>query len=154
MNTVFAEKRLTAESNKHSWWAFDIQYFKSDNLIIVPIYNTFTTNYNYLSIKIKECYPFRPPDVIFNGKNVIRYYGELSNVLSTYKDFEKLTGQQCLCCSSILCSNNWSLNNHIIDIKNEFQKIYDLRYRISQRFWTKRIASRYLVEDIPLDDFL
>jgi len=42
----------------------------------------------------------------------------------------------------------------IMDIKNEFQEIYNLRFRIAQRYWSKRIASRYLVEDIPLDDYL
>ena len=75
-------------------------------------------------------------------------------VTMSFKDFEKITGQKCLCCSSILCKNNWAVSKHIIDIKHEFQKIFDLRFRISQRFWAKRIASRLLVEDIPLDDFL
>ena len=154
MSRVFARRRLTNESLQDSWIDHGIQYFDRENLIFIPIYNKFTTEDEVLSVKIHECHPFRPPDVFFNGKNVITYYGELTNQLSLFKDFEKITGQKCLCCSSILCKNNWSLNKHIIDIKNEFQKIFDLRFRISQRFWAKRIASRLLVEDIPLYDFL
>lgn len=154
MSRVFAKKRMINESLKDSWMIHGIQYFATENLIYIPIYNKFTTESGLLSVKLKECHPWRPPDVFFNGKDVITYYGELSNKLSLFEDFEKITKQKCLCCSSILCSNNWTVNKHIIDIKHEFQKIFDLRFRISQRFWAKRIASRLLIEDIPLCDFL
>ena len=154
MSRVFARKRLINESLKDCWTMHGIQYFDTENLIFIPILNKFTMEYGYLSVKIKECHPWRPPNVFFNGKEVITYYGELSNKLSLFKDFEKITKQKCLCCSSILCNNNWTVSKHIIDIKNEFQNIFDLRFRISQRFWAKQIASRFLVPDIPIDDFL
>ena len=154
MSRVFARRRLINESLKDNWIIHGIQYFETENLIFIPIYNKFTTECGYLSVKINECHPFRAPNAFFNGKDVITYYGELTNKLSLFDDFKKVTDQKCLCCSSILCKNNWGVSRHIIDIKNEFQKIFDLRFRISQRFWAKRIASRLLVEDIPLDDFL
>ena len=154
MSRVFARNRLTNESVRDSWRIHGIQYFDTENLIFIPIYDKFTGEDGYLSVKINECHPFRVPTVLFKGQDVLTYYGQLTNKLSSFKDFEKLTKQKCLCCSSILCKNNWGVSRHIIDIKNEFQEIFDLRYRISQRFWAKRIASRLLVEDIPLDDFL
>ncbi len=154
MSRVFARRRLANESLRDSWVDQGIQYFDTENLIFIPIYNKFTTEYEFLSVKINECHPFRVPTVLFNGEDVLTYYGQLTNKLSSFKDFEKITGRKCLCCSSILCKNNWVVSKHILDIKNEFQEIFDLRYRISQRFWAKRIASRLLVEDIPLDDFL
>ncbi len=92
--------------------------------------------------------------MIFNGQDVISYYSKLTSILSTNIDFKNVTGKRCLCCCSVVCGNNWAVTNRIMDIKNEFQEIYNLRFRIAQRYWSKRIASRYLVEDIPLDDYL
>ena len=147
-------RRLLHEKNRHAWATHGIEFFEDDNIIYIPIYDKFTNDVVFLVVKIKACYPFKSPEVTFNGTDVITYYGQLSQVLSSNLDFEKLTGKRCLCCCSIVCGNNWSVHNHIIDIRNEFQDIYNLRFRMAQRYWSKRIASRYLVEDIPLDDYL
>ena len=90
MSRVFARKRMINESLKDSWMIHGIQYFATENLIYIPIYNKFTTESGLLSVKLKECHPWRPPDVFFNGKDVITYYGELSNKLSLFEDFEKI----------------------------------------------------------------
>ena len=147
-------RRLLHEKNKDSWEFHGIEYFEDDNIIYIPIHDKFIDDVTLLVVKIKNCYPFRSPEVIFNGQDVISYYSKLTSILSTNIDFKKVTGKRCLCCCSVVCGNNWSVTNRIMDIKNEFQEIYNLRLRIAQRYWSKRIASRYLVEDIPLDDYL
>ena len=136
--------------NLDSWDGYPVERQKIADHIIKNKINDVV----FLVVKIKDCYPFKSPEVTFNGTDIITYYGQLSQVLSSNLDFEKLTGKRCLCCCSIVCGNNWSVHNHIIDIRNEFQDIYNLRFRMAQRYWSKRIASRYLVEDIPLDDYL
>ena len=63
MSRVFARKRMINESLKDSWMIHGIQYFATENLIYIPIYNKFTTESGLLSVKLKECHPWRPPDV-------------------------------------------------------------------------------------------
>ena len=89
-------------------------------------YDKFIDDVALLVVKIKNCYPFKSPEVIFNEQNVISYYSKLTQILSTYTDFEKLTGKRCLCCCSVVCGNNWSVTNRIMDIKKGDNK-YEVR---------------------------
>ena len=154
MSRIYGRSRLLREAERDQWDQQNIQYFMNDNTIFILVFDKINKDNHILTVKIQESHPFKSPDVFINGKNLIDYYGELNNALSNYKDFEKIIGKTCLCCSSIICGNNWTLNNHIIEIKNEVEEILNLRFRFVQKFWARSIASRYLIIDIPLDDFL
>ena len=123
MSRIYGRSRLLREAERDQWDQQNIQYFMNDNTIFILVFDKINKDNHILTVKIQENHPFKSPDVFINGKNLIDYYGELNNALSNYKDFEKIIGKTCLCCSSIICGNNWTLNKHIIEIKNEVEEI-------------------------------
>ena len=64
MSRIIARNRLVNESLKDCWTMHAIQYFDTENLIFIPIYDKFTGEYGYLYVKINECHPFKVPTVL------------------------------------------------------------------------------------------
>ena len=125
--------------------------------------------YAHFLFKIPFNYPFSPPySVCINGHDYHKMLSEwsskcgMSSVLCrkskqmfTMLDLiHKVTGKECLCCSSLLCSNNWSPGNRLSQIVKEISRILELRHSLWEIKLAETIKSTYLVEDIPLIDYL
>ena len=68
-------------------------------------------------------YPFKPPkDLKVNGQFVD--YAMSSKMYGIF--LSNLYKIKCLCCDSILCSNNWNLTTKFSDIINEYIDIKEL----------------------------
>ena len=52
-----------------------------------------------------------------------------------------------MCCSTILCKNNWGPHYTIKDILEEFTSYINLKQRVLERFWLRTIMKK---NDIPL----
>jgi hypothetical protein len=66
---------------------------------------------------IKQFYPFRPPDVYYKNLSYENIYKVSSQRVQKYLTL--LTNKDCLCCTSILCSNNWYVTLNFFDIIKE-----------------------------------
>ena len=150
-------RRLANEAIRDNWRELGIVHFIKEKIIYIPVNNMWTEEENLLTVVIKPIYPFRSPSVTYNGKNMFIFYRELSDCTNKKirDDISKLIGDSvCMCCSSLLCGNNWSVHNTIKNILDEFEKFCQIKKRSVERFWSDRIASRFLVEDIPLREYL
>ena len=148
--------RLRNEEERDNWDLHGIHAFLQEGGIYTVIRNKLFTNEKILMMNGFESYPFRPPRVTFDGDDVLQLYVKLSSFenQSMCDDFRNMRKSEnlveCLCCTSILCRDNWGVCDTISKIVTEFNMFCDMRKRTQVRFWSRRIASRYLVEDIPL----
>jgi len=148
-------RRLVNEAIKDNWDDLGIHHHKEDEIIYVPVVNIITPS-NLLVLTYKS-YPFVSPKVKYKEKDLLIFYGDLSQARnrSIVLDMNKLMdGESCMCCKSLLCRDNWNVQCSIKDIMNEFNNFCKIKWRCTARFWSRRIASRYLVEDIPLHEYL
>jgi ubiquitin-protein ligase len=112
--------------------------------------NTYKTN-NIYCVSFTKDYPFRPPNVIINGKSY-------NNLLVTKPIFigqlKKLWDLQCLCCNTIICYSNWSpahTSNHIFLEIHKYRKYKKI---LINKLFCDKIKEKYLIEDINLDCWL
>ena len=149
--------RLRNESIQDKWGELGLEHFKDDKTIYMPVNDMWTGKENLLTVKYSQSYPFRPPVIIYNGQNILTFYGEMhgcSNLKIKDDVMKFLGGVECACCSSLVCSNNWTARNSIKNTLTEFNKFCQFKIRSIERYWSDRICSRLLVEDIPLRDYL
>jgi ubiquitin-protein ligase len=73
-----------------------------------------------IKFEFPRCYPFKVPKVfiINNNEEVIVEY------LKSLKDIKFPGISKCLCCESIICSNNWYPGLNVISIMEEIKKNY------------------------------
>uniref|UniRef100_A0A6C0ENV1 RWD domain-containing protein n=1 Tax=viral metagenome TaxID=1070528 RepID=A0A6C0ENV1_9ZZZZ len=148
-------RRLANEAIRDNWEELEIHHFIEEKTIYIQVEDE-----NLLTIDYKSTYPFRPPSVTYNCENILIFYRELSDcpTIKIRDDISKLLGDNgcngCMCCSTLLCGYNWSIHNTIKNILEEFDKFCNIKKRSVERFWSDRIASRFLVEDIPLREYL
>ena len=149
-------RRITNESIRDNWEELGIGHFPDDKTIYIPVADMWTEKENLLIVNYSRCYPFKPPCVTYNGQNILTFYGKLSDSSSTKTrdDILKLLCEECMCCSSLVCRNNWNVTNSIMEVLVEFDNFCKIKMRSVERFWSDRIASRFLVEDIPLHEYL
>jgi len=150
-------RRLANEAIRDDWRALGMEHFIEDKSIYIPVEDIWTKKENLLTIVYDPTYPFKPPSATYNGENILILYRKLSTG-SNKKIIDHISnlmdGVACMCCGSLLCKNNWSINNTIKNLLEEFEKFCNIKKRGVERFWSDRIASRYLVEDIPLHEYL
>lgn len=97
-------------------------------------------------------YPFGPPKkVLINGKNYFEY---LRPNEPTYHILEYFIGQKCLCCCTLMCKNNWGPQKNLKNILQEILKTFDTKQRIVEYLHAKKIKDKYLIDDIPIFDFI
>ena len=149
-------RRLIKEAERDEWEAEGIQHFSNEKTIYIPMDDMNSNEGDLLIVKYKDGYPFRGPTVWYKQENLLVFYKKLSEICDReiYDDFRKLHGDGCMCCSSLLCGNNWSVHNHITDIKREFEKYCHIKKRSIERFWCRKITERYLIEHLPIFEYL
>ena len=131
-------RRLKNESKE---WKFrtneSYQIIVNDNNVEIEvcvfkigyIYNTF------FKFNILFDYPFKPPQIYLNGKNVKKY---LVSTKLFQNEFKNQLGTDCFCCKSITCINNWSPTYNIVNIIDEIVKYFKLKLKIIQCFILKK----------------
>lgn len=120
-----------------------------------------TPNFNSLIFKIPRDYPFNPPlkltlngeDYRYNLKNMpnrINYlYNHPNDVYFEEKsNITHFKGPGCLCCSSLLCGENWSPTFKIYSILNEIELHNQLKNQIKYKLTLKPIFDKF---GIPID---
>ena len=97
-------------------------------------------------------YPFTPPKtVIVNNLNYLDMVKYNSN---SHKDLERISGQKCLCCNSLLCRKNWNVHKSILDIVTEVIENIKLKQRIIEIIHARKITHIHFGTYIPIMEFL
>ncbi len=86
-------------------------YFPDTNTI------SFIKNNNLYSMSIDN-FPFRPPKNLMVNNIKVEYFRLPLNIKNNLYKFFKI---YCLCCSSILCENNWKISYNFLKIINEYE---------------------------------
>ena len=110
------------------------------------IYECFFTNF-------KNNYPFHPPETIINNK---RYDGVIKCSRTILDLWVKRLNICCLCCTSLLCRNNWNPVHGLIDIIEEYIERKDLiynyqNYQIVMKYCPLTNSLPFELKDIILD---
>tara|TARA_B100001540_G_C15508975_1_gene507145 strand:- start:31 stop:486 length:456 start_codon:yes stop_codon:yes gene_type:complete len=95
-----------------------------------------------------DCYPFRAPNV-YIGNNHINYKRLLH---STWSFAQKLSGVECMCCSTILC--HWHPQLTMKHITEEIKQNFNLKIRMMEIAHCKKIVDKYFGHYIPIEEFL
>lgn len=124
---------------------------KGSDLPVIIIVDEKYKNNNIYSIILDKNYPFVVPTVKINFKLYLDFL-KLNN--TSLQILKKIHYNDCLCCSSILCANNWapcySINNILLEIRKNKSYKRDIIYKIIINI----IKNKYLIEDINLDDWI
>jgi ubiquitin-protein ligase len=110
----------------------------------------------HFKIDAGDAYPFGPPKVLCNDKSLLTLYRDIHNspVGFLKKDMQLLTGNVCGCCQSYLCKDNWNPMKKILDILAEFHDFWICWKRSIERFHCKKITAKYLIEHLPIHEYL
>ena len=136
------------------WTTFDD---KNRKYLYVPInlYGTLQTRAEKvgrdpaLIFTFDTLYPFRSPDIKYYNVDIKQIY-RCSPIF--VKDMESVSDIGCICCGSILCSNNWRVNYGVQSVINEFLKITTWKARVVERLMCKKVQKQ-LIARLPVEDY-
>lgn len=98
---------------------------------------------NVINIYYDKTYPFKPPSKIeINNINIFDEY----NIIM--KDNWDLLGKDCICCKSIICGNNWTINLNINNILDEIIKVIDYKELKIKRNLLDKIINKYTNQNL------
>lgn len=92
-----------------------------------------------------EHYPFRKPGMVYSMdlenwremKNFYRLYN--SSMSERYKE---VTGDDCMCCKSILCGDNWSVKTLMKEIADEMKGFLKVKERMNDKLFSNILMKR------------
>ena len=150
-NNMNILKRMVGESlellNKHE----KVSYTKDDkvNTLFVEV---ISKNNNVFNFTINNSFPFRPPEhVTINKKS---YYNVIKIINPYKKILKEIDGRECLCCSTVLCDNNWFPTRRLWEIVDEGDSIINMKKKLFYLYYCRRISEEKLTYDIPLENYL
>ena len=127
---------------------------KTINGDILNVYVYETINDNKICYQFAACvnYPFKCPEIFLNK----RKYRQLLCCKTIYEmqHLKNISGNECLCCSSLTCSSNWSPGYILTDLIKEIKYYKNIKKNLVFKIFIKYIKRKYLVEDIDIDSFL
>jgi len=123
---------------------------------VIQIIDEKYKNMNIYKFFFYDTYPFSPPKLYINeepyGKILSDKFLNLNKFIS--EKMRKFYSKNCLCCSSITCSNNWSPSFSINNLIKEIRQNRINRNEIIYVILINVIKKKYLIEDINLYKWL
>jgi len=101
-----------------------------------------------ITMNIPKEYPFRPPKCKLNTHN--DYLEQLVKMNNHVYDFSSHTGknEQCFCCKSLCCPNNWGPKKHVVDMLNEIYEMFGLINNKVDEILIKKIKNKNIMSKI------
>ena len=128
-----------------------IASFTADGELQVAVRNVedgFVQKYDFI---VGENYPFNRPKIFYQNR---KYWEFLRGRHANLQTLKKVTGKDCLCCSSFHCNDNWGPGNTLIHIIDEIRRIKQQKRAIINKLLADKIKARHLIVDIDLDSWL
>ena len=141
------EKRLNREIKILSQYNYNDINIDKDN------YNNTILTFNIYKFILSNSYPFKPPDVFINDKN----YRNLlcikeQHIVNEIKNEIKNDNKKCLCCTTVLCQQNWNPVKNILYIMNEYKTIRNIILNIIRKNTYKKLIELLCIEkNIPIE---
>jgi ubiquitin-protein ligase len=149
----FVKKRIVRDTFLLEEKYLSVFFYIDDKLglpVLMIVDEKFKYN-NIYTIIINNNYPFTAPIVKINFKS---YYSFLKLNNKSLHILKNIHYKDCLCCSSILCTNNWVPSYTINNIIQEIRKNKSYKRDIVYKIILNKIKEKYLIEDINLDNWL
>ena len=126
----------------------------SDNNIITASFILKVTDHKHTIISIifdkKGVYPWKPPRVkIFNEHDYLGFLRVESGFLNKIN-----IDVICLCCSSIICHNNWNVQKKICNILDEIYENFIIKSRYMDHIMCKKVTEHIFGTYLPIIEFL
>lgn len=174
MNTQYIIKRVKKELEWPKFWSMNDPYvdpieefnnkirfidFTDNHIYFVWIHDRSTihdidiSENTLITIKMdKSFYPFSPPkQILINGTNYFEY---LKLHYNSNRILNKITNKRCFCCSTLMCKNNWNPHKNLKDLLNEIMFTLTVKKRIVEIIHAEKIIDKYLIQDIPIIDYI
>lgn len=125
-------------------FSYKIHVVDNDNILCSSKINFLYKKENYeIYINYNKYYPFKEPEKLYiNGTNIFSMYNKIVNLNN---DFFK---NDCLCCKSLLCTTNWSINKTINDLIKEIILVIDYKKLYVKRILLRKIIEKYTTQDL------
>jgi ubiquitin-protein ligase len=136
-NVILFNHNITNEINK-----LKIEFIVSENQLENQVSYKFIIDFDF---------PFKTPTIFYNNKP---YSSFLKLPIRFNKIYNKLTGESCMCCSSLNCRDNWSPIIKLYDIINDIKKYRRLKRMIYIKILCNSIIDKYLINDINIFSYL
>ena len=178
-------RRIRKEISEEGSWNWS-SFIEEDKITIyVPVklcgfYQTLVEKNDLINgeplliFNITRLYPFTAPEVYYltcNIKDIYKVHlqNELDEMIEQHytknnkcllcnntKNCKKPCS--CMCCSTIICKNNWVPFLKIKNIIEEFTRFIDIKKRLVERFHCKKIQTKYLhqipIKYLPIHNYL
>ena len=141
MNTQFLYSNIIVEADTESSVKVSVYEISADAKI---------QKYGFI---VTSNYPFNPPKIFYQNRPYTDFL-KTSYDTNFRKLFKKIVGQECFCCHSINCSDNWSPAITLSRIIDEVKYIKQKKRDIINKLLADKIKFRYLIDDINLDVWL
>lgn len=102
---------------------------------------------------VSSNYPFTPPKIFFQNRPYLEFLKTPYDQKSR-KILKQITGQECFCCHSVNCIDNWGPAITLSRIIDEVKRTKTQRRAIINKLIADKIKWRYLIDDINLDEWL
>lgn len=120
------------------------------NATFVLKINDYKTTIVSLKFGNKCMYPWKPPYVkIFNTHEYLSLLQIDPNFLSKVK-----ANVSCLCCSSVVCHNNWGVGKKMCDVLDEIYENFNIKSRQMDHVLCKKITRDIFGTYLPIIEFL
>ena len=163
-NTKILEQFETRTYRKRLKTELDQMYSKYDQIDLQVTekgelrINVYKFEHDYklqtYSFIITRDYPFRPPIILFQNRPYIEFLRSRYRSQTGPDIFNMVTKQNCFCCYSVNCIDNWGPNVTLERIIREVQSIKQKKRDIINKIIADKIKAKYLIDDIDLDQWL
>ena len=107
--------------------------------------------HNEIKIVLPKHYPFHPPEVFIKNKDYKRSLQCHSKRINTIL---KQNDIHCLCCSTVLCDNNWSPTYTIVKIIDEVLKTKNIKKRIGYELVLDELTEQKRIPEIMKEEIM
>lgn len=123
---------------------YDLNIIDSDNLKFINSINFLIDKKQYIvKIYYDKYYPYRcPKKLTINGINLFNIYSDI------IKKNYLILSNNCLCCKSNMCENNWSINKNICNILYEVEKVIKYKSLYIKRILLDKIIKKYTNQNL------
>ena len=122
---------------------------KNDKIISTFHLKLSEKKFTFVILELCPQYPFKAPEIKIMGEN----YKSLLCIDSVFlKKFN--IKNECLCCSSFCCRNNWHCGNNISDILLEIKTNLNIKIRINDRKMCEFVLNHFFGYYLPIATFL
>jgi ubiquitin-protein ligase len=129
-----------------------IKYNNILNEVNLTVFETEKDDSFKYTFILTSSYPFSPPKIYCNNIEYSNFLKLSSDRMHKY--LQNITKLECLCCTSYICTDNWSLTLKLINVIDEIHDKRKIKRNIIIKILCDQIINKYLINDIKLDKYL